>query len=608
MSSISIKPSYPIFTDIDGQPLEYGYVWIGATNLDPQTNPIAVYLDAALTIPAAQPIRTLDGYLSMNGSPANIYVAQEYSIRVMNKNGTTVYSSLNGLTDRLSSAQISYLPAGTGAVSTTVQAKLRQTVSVKDFGAVGNGVADDTAAIQAAITKVVSTGGKLYFPNGKYITSSPLVIDYSAVTTDPVNGTYNRLHIEGDGPGSTMIWPSHAGKCIDYRGGTIDGVSAFLEIRGIALRGPARAAGSIGLSIDNCAYWSLTDFDISLFEYGINGTDILSGSISKGEIRLNQYGGQFAYANFSRPNAISFRDVIIATNYTYGLLATGAACFLIDGGTVEGNGIGLSLANPAAWGIKSVDAGVEGGVGLVIRGTYFEGNNGNADVWISQTANTAHHSVHGSFMRYLSGQYVTYNVLFDKSGAGAASTVAVGGGYKSTGTYVESMLRPFFGGGIAYFSEMPGNYYGSTVALGREVFTPIVQPSVPIAFLPSAASFTGTSLYCSDLGGGGGLLVSDGAKWRRSQPGVETIVSDANFTLTTLNNAEQILHGGTLTANRTITLSTTNAYPGARFRVTRSGGGAFTLSVGGLKLLSTSQWADVCFDGGSWVLAGYGTL
>lgn len=169
MSSISIKPSHPIFTDIDGQPLEYGYVWIGAANLDPQTNPIQVYLDAALTIPAAQPIRTLDGYLSMNGSPANIYVAQEYSIRVMNKNGTTVYSSLNGLTDRLSSAQISYLPAGTGAVSTTVQAKLRQTVSVKDFGAVGNGVADDTAAIQAAIT--ASYGKNLFFPSGTYLSS-----------------------------------------------------------------------------------------------------------------------------------------------------------------------------------------------------------------------------------------------------------------------------------------------------------------------------------------------------------------------------------------------------------------------------------------------------
>ena len=50
MSALSIQPTYPIFTDIDGQPLEDGYVWIGTANLDPQTNPINVYWIAATAL------------------------------------------------------------------------------------------------------------------------------------------------------------------------------------------------------------------------------------------------------------------------------------------------------------------------------------------------------------------------------------------------------------------------------------------------------------------------------------------------------------------------------------------------------------------------------
>ena len=94
MTALSINPPYPIFTDIDGQPLEDGYVWIGATNLDPQTNPINVYWDAALTLPAAQPIRTLAGYPTNSGTPARLFVGSDYSIRVMDKKGGVVYTSL----------------------------------------------------------------------------------------------------------------------------------------------------------------------------------------------------------------------------------------------------------------------------------------------------------------------------------------------------------------------------------------------------------------------------------------------------------------------------------------------------------------------------------
>ena len=95
MSTIEVKPPYPAFAGADGQPLENGYIWIGAVNLSPKVNPIAVYWDAAQTIAAPQPIRTLNGYPSRNGTPARFYVASDYSIQVLDSKGSVVYTSLN---------------------------------------------------------------------------------------------------------------------------------------------------------------------------------------------------------------------------------------------------------------------------------------------------------------------------------------------------------------------------------------------------------------------------------------------------------------------------------------------------------------------------------
>ncbi len=94
--SQSIESPYAAFADIDGQPLEDGYINIGTANLNPITNPINVFWNSALTIAAAQPIRTSVGYPVYQGTPARIYDGSDYSIQVKDKKGTVVYTSLSG--------------------------------------------------------------------------------------------------------------------------------------------------------------------------------------------------------------------------------------------------------------------------------------------------------------------------------------------------------------------------------------------------------------------------------------------------------------------------------------------------------------------------------
>jgi hypothetical protein len=114
MSTIEVQPPYPAFAGADGLPLENGYIWIGTVNLNPQVNPISVYWDDAQTIPAALPIRTLNGYPVYQGSPSRFYVGSDYSIQVLDSKGSLVYTSLNGNTFPGSAGNLSANATGTG--------------------------------------------------------------------------------------------------------------------------------------------------------------------------------------------------------------------------------------------------------------------------------------------------------------------------------------------------------------------------------------------------------------------------------------------------------------------------------------------------------------
>lgn len=232
MALTQLAPPYPIFTDKGGDPLDNGYLYFGVAGKNPETHPVQVYYDISLTQPAAQPLRTSNGYVMRNGSPSLIYADSQFSVTVRDKSsslviyspvgygiapgsaqvggsaltydtfigdGATVNYTLTGAVlvgaaadvfidgvyqskDNYSitggvltfstappllseieivAASVSNLGSAnasavvfnsgfTGAINRTAEVKMAEMPSILDFGAIGDGVTDDTAAFNAA--------------------------------------------------------------------------------------------------------------------------------------------------------------------------------------------------------------------------------------------------------------------------------------------------------------------------------------------------------------------------------------------------------------------------------------------------------------------------
>ena len=116
---------------------------------------------------------------------------------VLNADGTTAITSLNFTQD------------GIGAVARTVNSKLKDVVSVKDFGAVGDGVANDTAAINRALYELfcrevnAEVRRSLYFPAGTYLIDDTILIPpYAKIWGEGMNSTVIKLE---SGSGATYL-------------------------------------------------------------------------------------------------------------------------------------------------------------------------------------------------------------------------------------------------------------------------------------------------------------------------------------------------------------------------------------------------------------------
>lgn len=142
-----ISNPIPLFLDARGALLDGGQIYLGVADADPQTNPVQAYWDAALSIPAAQPLRTIGGRIVNGVVPSNVFVSvDDYSMTVLDYDGVQVDYSPSVF---ISGVQYQPLDSDLTAIAA---------LSTTDFGRQLLTLANQ-AALQAAVGYTPFTGG-----------------------------------------------------------------------------------------------------------------------------------------------------------------------------------------------------------------------------------------------------------------------------------------------------------------------------------------------------------------------------------------------------------------------------------------------------------------
>jgi hypothetical protein len=147
----------------------------------------------------------------------------------------------------------------TGAVNRPINEKLSETVSVKDFGAVGDGVTDDTTAIQNAISSIPSTGGEIFFPTGTYLFSSTINVNKPILICGTGSGSTNNSNV-----GSVLK------KAASLNGNGIQLSAIGAKIQNITIQGVAGNGGDGIVLIESRCILE----DVGVFGMGNDGVRI----------------------------------------------------------------------------------------------------------------------------------------------------------------------------------------------------------------------------------------------------------------------------------------------------------------------------------------------
>jgi len=270
---------------------------------------------------------------------------------------------------------VGYTPAGSGAVPTTVEAKLRESVSVKDFGAVGDGVADDTAAINAAlaaarvvrmipgdtykISSTIDISGKTLISDAMIGLEAPIIQPTAAVTSYAIlTGSYTFLSgIFVDGTNASSITGIYVlGNLVKL----VD-TSVYKFATGVFI------ASSVSTW---CTNLRLTENTVGMYMSGLTGSFPTLTSFRDCQFFRNTvYGAQVI-----RGNQTKFYNCLFEENGAEGLLVDAldvVPSMEVIGCFFEDNGATYQLTMSTAGGAETVDH-------IAVRDCFFFGGTKSA--------------------------------------------------------------------------------------------------------------------------------------------------------------------------------------------------------------------------------------
>lgn len=532
------------------------------------------------------------------------------------------------------------------------------TISLMDSGIDSTGATDVTTQVQAAIDYLHSVGGGSLYVNGKFLCDGLI--------------SYDNIRMYGDGPQSQLIQVSGTtGRLI-----TIDSGSATVNYDGIVFEnfqlinntgtfyeyGHLVHLGGVSNALFYKMYITgsrgdgvyLAGQDIAVVAERHNKNVTFRDCVFNGINNENRNGisavdcdgltvDNCVFKNYTKstmpgpidlePNANAFHVIknVVITNNTF---------------TANGGGFGIAVYTNAAVLTTPIS-------GIVIRDNYFDSTNttSGADITL-QTAedttavphmsilvsgNTHKTSAPPVLVKKINGVTFSSNLYQGSSGFNVGITTVAAETARNIIIRDNSFLDCGNAGGILQFGSV------SYLTIDNNVFLPRSTLTRAIYFI--GAGVTTVSQYVNMTNN---LFVKGTAQVTVVDYVSHTLTPNTNFwgnnkltaaitnnyfegigigagqvsadkgnaaaTLTPCVSYDVAVWNTAISADRAVTLSTTNAYDGAHFRIIRTAAatGAFNLNVGTgpLKALAVGTWCDVSYNKqtSAWILTGYGAL